>query len=94
MTRNPGSDQPVMYQIKVRGQLDEKWSEWFSGMTVTFDSDITTLTGPVADQAALRGILSKIWDLNLTLISVIPVTAGSRGEPRAKSEARTPDTRL
>lgn len=92
MTRSPGAEQPVMYQIKVRGQLDEKWSEWFSDMMVTFDSDITTLTGAVADQAALRGMLSKIWDLNLTLISVNPVTAGSRGEPRAKSEAR--DTRL
>ena len=70
----PGSDQAV-YQIKVQGKLDDKWSDWFGGMTVTVQSEsndapITTLTGAVADQSALRGILTKIWDLNLTLISV------------------------
>jgi hypothetical protein len=61
------------YQIKVQGKLDEGWSDWFSGMTVTFEegsTPITTLTGTVADQAALRGILCKLWDLNLTLVSV------------------------
>jgi len=70
----PGSDQAA-YQIKVQGKLDEKWSDWFGGMTVTVQSEsndaaITTLTGAVADQTTLRGILSKIWDLNLTLIYV------------------------
>lgn len=70
----PGSDQAV-YQIRVQGKLDEKWSDWFGGMTVTVQSEsndapITTLTGAVADQSALRGILTRIWDLNLTLISV------------------------
>ena len=70
----PGSDQAV-YQIKVQGKLDDKWSDWFGGMTVTVQSEsndapTTTLTGAVADQSALRGILSKIWDLNLPLISV------------------------
>ena len=70
----PGSDQAA-YQIKVQGKLNEKWSDWFGGMTVTVQSEsndapITTLTGSVADQSALRGILTKIWDLNLTLISV------------------------
>jgi hypothetical protein len=71
----PELDQPTAYQIKVQGRLDESWSGWFNGMTITFESgsdgsSITTLTGPVLDQAALRGVLSKIWDLNLTLISV------------------------
>ena len=70
-----GFDQAARYQIKVQGRLDEGWSDWFSGMTVTFenegdDAPITTLTGAVTDQAALRGILPRIWDLNLTLISV------------------------
>jgi len=69
------NDKQAVYQIKVQGKLDEKWSDWFSGLTVTcetvtLESNITTLTGPVVDQAALRGILDKIWDLNLTLISV------------------------
>ena len=68
--KRPGLDQPAKHQIKVQGQLDEKWSDWFNGMTITFEGGITTLTGVVADQAKLRGILSKIWDLNLTVISV------------------------
>jgi hypothetical protein len=76
--KRPGSEQPARYQIKVRGQLDERWSDWFNGMTLTFEgasnsSTITTLTGAVADQAKLRGILSKIWDLNMTVISVTQV---------------------
>jgi len=59
-----------VYQIKVQGKLDESWSSWFSGLTITLEGDTTTLTGAVVDQAALRGILSKLWDLNLALISV------------------------
>ena len=65
----------MTYQIQVEGKLDEGWSEWFRDMTVSFErasdgSAITTLTGPVADQAALRGILNRIWDLHLTVLSV------------------------
>jgi hypothetical protein len=68
-------DKPGIYEIKVKGRLDERWSEWFSGMAIAVegggsDLPITTLTGVVADQAALRGIVSKIWDLNLALISL------------------------
>jgi hypothetical protein len=62
--------QPTAYQIKVQGTLDEGWVSWFSGMTLAFESDTTTLAGAVADQSALRGILNKLWDLNLVLISV------------------------
>jgi hypothetical protein len=71
------------YQIKVQGKLDEGWSDWFSGMTVTFEAGsapITTLTGAVADQAALRGMLCKLWDLNLTLISVRRIEADGKKE--------------
>ncbi len=64
------NDQPTVYQIKMQGRLDESWSGWFNHMTITFDGDTTTLTGAVADQSALRGILTKLWDLNLDLISV------------------------
>ena len=67
-----GLDQPARYRIKVRGRLDERWSDWFNGMTITSERDITTLTGAV-DQAKLRGIVSKIWDLNLTVISVTQI---------------------
>ena len=63
-------DGQAAYQIRVQGKLDKCWADWFNGMTITSESGITTLTGAVIDQARLRGILSKIWDLNLTLISV------------------------
>lgn len=63
------------YQIRVQGWIGEGWANWFDGMTMIYegvddDSSITILTGPVLDQAALRGLLSKVWDLNLTLLSV------------------------
>jgi len=61
------------YRIRVQGRLDESWSQWFDGLTVTFEDDVTTLTGPLTDQAALRGVLDRIWDLNLAVISVNPV---------------------
>ena len=75
MTPGGERDESAVYQIKVRGALDRKWSDWFNGMAITFEhaSDgppITTLSGAIADQAKLRGILTKVWDLNLTLISV------------------------
>jgi hypothetical protein len=63
-------DKQAVYRIEVEGQLDKSWSGWFSDMTLTLQDDLSILTGPVADQAALRGLLSKIWDLNLTLVSI------------------------
>ena len=76
--RYPASACPV-YEIKVRGLIDPRWADWFSGVAIVVDGQITTLTGPVVDQAALRGILSKIWDLNLGVISVKPIEAGTEG---------------
>jgi len=73
MSDEEESDTGQVYQIGVEGRLDESWSDWFDGMTISPGSDITTLAGAVADQPALRGILFKIWDLNLTLISVIRI---------------------
>jgi len=68
-----GQIAPV-YQITVQGALDPEWAAWLHGLTLaSTEGDgltVTTLSGPVADQAALRGILNKLWDLNLTLISV------------------------
>jgi len=68
-------DRLFTYQIKVQGRLDRKWSDWFNGLAITYqtgrDGDpVTMLTGAVVDQAALYGMLSKIRDLNLHLISV------------------------
>ena len=70
------------YRIKVQGWISERWANWFDGMAMTYqgtedDSPITVLTGPVVDQAALRSLLTKIWDLNLTLISVIRVATSA-----------------
>ena len=62
---------PGRYEIRVKGVLDSRWSAWFDGMRVTNDEPgETTLTGPVADQAALHGLLAKVRDLNLPLLSV------------------------
>lgn len=70
-------DERTVYQIKVRGNLDDRWSDWFSGLTVQpadegEDCPVTALSGLI-DQAALRGILNRIWDLNLTLVSVVSI---------------------
>ena len=60
-----------VYQIKVKGHLDERWSDWFDGFTITYPSeDETLLRGRVVDQAALHGMLAKIRDLGLSLLSV------------------------
>jgi hypothetical protein len=68
-------NQPMKYQIKMGGRLDESWSSWFDDMTITIESGndswtITILTGVVSDQAALYGLLSRIRDLGLPLLSV------------------------
>ena len=69
---------PAIYEIRVRGRLDEDWVEWFGDMTLTHSSEgQTLLTGPVPDQAALHGLLNKIRNLNLELISVTKVESNS-----------------
>ena len=61
----------AIYQIKVKGILDESWSEWFDGLVISPGSkECTLLTGPIRDQAALHGLLNKIRDLGLPLLSV------------------------
>ena len=71
------------YQIRVQGWIGKRWVSWFDGMAMTYEGPedgppVTVLTGPVVDQAALRSLLSKLWDLNLAVISV------ARVETRAK----------
>ena len=60
----------IDYQIKLKGQLDPEWSDWFDQMAISSEGGETTLSGPLADQAALHGLLTRIRDLNLTLLSV------------------------
>ena len=62
---------PEYYEIKIKGQLDPGWSDWFAGLQLTYlDKDETRISGPLPDQAALHGLLERIRDLNLTLVSV------------------------
>jgi hypothetical protein len=65
-----------LFEIRLEGQLDAHWSDWFEGMSLTLKNDGTTiLRGPVADQAALQGLLRRVGDLGMTLISVNAVKA-------------------
>lgn len=65
------NDTPATYVLRVQGALDAHWAAWFAGLTMTVAADgTTTLAGPLADQAALHGVLRKIRDLGLTLLSV------------------------
>jgi len=64
-------NQPMVYQIKIEGQLGHQWTDWFDGLTITLeDNGNTLITGPVIDQAALHGLLKKVRDLGTPLISV------------------------
>ena len=68
------TDQPVVYQIRIKGHLGHEWTDWFGGLTITLEEGgDTLLTGPVIDQAALHGLLKKVRDLGMPLISVIQV---------------------
>ena len=73
------------YEIRVLGELDAGWQQWLNGLAITLtygagQAPTTTLVGPVVDQAALRGLLCRLWDLNLTLISVRRLEAGGKEE--------------
>jgi hypothetical protein len=77
-------DNPGRYEIRLKGHLDSRWTAWFDGLTLTHDSDGTTIIhGLVADQAALHGLLQKVRDLGLPLVSVTQVQPGQPGCPPA-----------
>ncbi len=64
--------EPGFYEIRIKGHLDDGWADWFEGLTITLeDNGDTLLSGPVADQAALYGLLRKVRDLGARLLSVI-----------------------
>ncbi len=69
--------EPGLYEIRLKGHLGSQWTDWFEGLTITLeDNGDTLLTGPVIDQAALHGLLKKIRDLGMPLVSVSPVEPG------------------
>ena len=65
--------QPMAYQIRITGQLGPGWADWFEGLTVTLDGGDTLISGPITDQAALHGLLKRVRDLGMALVSVGPV---------------------
>lgn len=78
--RNSHPNQPLIYRIRIKGHLGAQWKDWFQGMNMSLqENGETILTGPVADQAALHGLLKKVRDLGLTLISVIRLDAEEGG---------------
>lgn len=71
-------DAPLPVQIRVAGHLDQHWSAWFGGLTLGHEADgTTTLRGSVTDQAQLYGVLAQVRDLGATLLSLVPLEAGS-----------------
>ena len=74
-TTDPG--EPLIYQIRIKGHLAPHWADWFEGLTLTLEANgDTLLTGPVIDQAALYGVLRKVRDVGLPLLSVVCVQPG------------------
>ncbi len=93
MSNNPypttDPTQPVVYQIRLKGHLGSQWSDWFEGLTITLaEEGETLLTGPVADQAALHGVLKKVRDLGMPLVSVNRVQINETHPYRSKREEK------
>jgi hypothetical protein len=83
---NRALDEPVVYQIRIKGHLGAGWPEWFGGVTITLqDNGDTLLTGPVVDQAALHGLLKKVRDLGMPLLSVMRVECGEADTSESES---------
>ena len=75
---NPGSSTPAGYELRIEGHLDAHWSAWFGGLAITHDDDgTTTLRGVVTDQSELHGLLAKVRDIGVSLLSVTPLDTGS-----------------
>ena len=83
-------DPDTYYQILIKGRLGERWADWFEGMDITHNEQgATVLTGLIADQSELHGILSTIGMLNMTLISVTQIDVSSSKEPQTNQDADT-----
>ena len=79
--------EPGQYEIRLKGHLDDKWADWFDGLTITrADNGETLLRGPVVDQAALHGVLRKVRDLGLPLLSVMQVDPQQANGPDGNTD--------
>jgi hypothetical protein len=77
--------QPMVYRIRIKGHLGREWTDWFGGLTITLeDNGDTLLAGPVVDQAALHGLLKKVRDLGMPLVSVSPLERGEADQSDVK----------
>lgn len=84
------ASQPTIYQIRVKSHLGSGWTDWFDGLTITLEEDGNTLlTGPVVDQAALYGVLKKVRDLGMPLVSVNPVELSQTDPADIKQKIET-----
>jgi len=89
MSKTPNSkidkSQPPVYEIRIKGLMGSQWTDWFEGLTITLEEDgDTLLTGPVTDQAALYGLLKKVRNLGMPLVSVIQVQFNETHPNRSK----------
>ena len=74
LSSQPDPSQPLVYQIRIKGHLNSEWADWFEGLTITLeDNGEMLLTGLVCDQAALHGLLKKVRDLGMPLLSINPI---------------------
>ena len=90
-TFDDNHNQQQYYEIRLKGHLDDRWADWFEGLTITLEEDgDTLLTGPVIDQAALHGLLKKVRDLGMPLVSVSPVEPGQADASDVKESSRKP----
>jgi hypothetical protein len=86
--RNSNADPrlPIIYQIRIQGHLGSEWTDWFEGLSITLeDNGETLLSGPVVDQAALYGLLRKVRDLGMPLLSINHLKLGQTDESNARS---------
>jgi hypothetical protein len=89
LTSQPDPVHPAIYQIRIKGHLDSQWTRRFEGLTITLEEDgDTLLSGPVADQAALYGLLKKVRDLGMPLLSVVQVQVKETHPYRSKKEKK------
>ena len=90
MTNPNDPTEPPQYQIRLQGHLDPQWTEWFEGLAFELTQDgETLLTGPVVDQPALHGLLKKVRDLGLPLLSVNRLEADPPADPQTPHEEET-----